>query len=87
MTALDALIADLRAAELPPPDERRAIREAAGVSLRDASEALGCSVMTFRRWEAGTVVPRRPRAQLYRRLLDELRQYLERQALAAEADR
>ena len=63
---------------LPPPTERRRIRERAGVSLRDLAAAVGVSHATIRNWEAGAT-PREHRAA-YARLLEEL----DRIALTAE---
>jgi DNA-binding transcriptional regulator YiaG len=58
---------------LPAPEERRAIREAAGCSLREIGDAIGVSFMAVRRWEQGSR-PRNPRhLAAYSRLLDELK--------------
>ena len=59
--------------ELPLPEERRRIREAAGASLRDVARELGVSHTAVRRWETTRAVPRESRIA-YVRLLDELRQ-------------
>jgi DNA-binding transcriptional regulator YiaG len=56
--------------QLPAPAERRRIREAAGVSLRDVAAAVGVSHTAVASWEAGAT-PREHRAA-YLRLLDEL---------------
>jgi transcriptional regulator with XRE-family HTH domain len=56
---------------LPPPEERRSIREQAGVSLRDVAEALGVSHTAVRSWECGRI-PREHRAS-YAQLLEELK--------------
>lgn len=59
--------------QLPPPAERRRIREAAGVSLRELAGAIGTSHMAVDRWEKGAA-PRNPaHLRAYSRLLDELR--------------
>ena len=55
---------------LPKADERRRIREAAGVSLRDMAAVLGVSHSLVRHWELGGT-PRAQRAA-YADLLDEL---------------
>ncbi len=70
----EALIAQLRARrKLPVATERRRIREAAGVSIRQLAAALGVSAMAPVRWEQGAF-PRDPvHAQAYSQLLDELR--------------
>ncbi len=66
------LAADVRAARLPHPAERRRIREAAGVSLREGAAVLHVSAMTFLRWERGDVEPRRTNAVAYAALLTAL---------------
>jgi DNA-binding transcriptional regulator YiaG len=66
------LLASLRShRKLPPPAERKRIRERAGVSLRSLAAAIGCSHVAITRWETGAK-PADP-AQLirYQRLLDE----------------
>jgi DNA-binding XRE family transcriptional regulator len=67
-----ALAEQVRASRLPPPRERRRIREAARVSLRRAGEELGVDPMTVLRWERGVVEPRLEHAIAYRELLDAL---------------
>lgn len=58
--------------QLPPGPERRRIREAAGVSLRQLAAAIGVSAMAIVRWEQGAT-PRDPaHLRAYGRLLDEL---------------
>ena len=59
--------------ELPPPEERRRIRQSAGASLRDIAREVGVSHTAVRRWETTRAVPREARIA-YARLLDELRQ-------------
>ena len=71
--AVDELIEEVRSRrQLPPARERRAIREAAGVSQRELARALGVSWTAVQRWESGA----RPRAHggEYARLLRELRE-------------
>jgi DNA-binding transcriptional regulator YiaG len=58
--------------KLPPADERRRIREAVGLSLRDVGAALGVSHTAVSDWEAGAMPRERQRAT-YALLLDELR--------------
>lgn len=70
---IDELVAAVRAAKLPPPPrERRRIRNVAGVSLRDAAQALGVTNLTVSRWERGIAEPKHEHATRYRRLLDAL---------------
>jgi DNA-binding transcriptional regulator YiaG len=47
----------LRAPRLPPPAECRAIRLAAGATLRDIAAALRVNAMTISRWERGVAEP------------------------------
>jgi predicted transcriptional regulator len=71
----DSLVGSIREARLPAPVVRRQIREAAGVSIREAAEQLHVAPMTFLRWERGEVEPRsRDHAIVYRRFLDALRE-------------
>jgi DNA-binding XRE family transcriptional regulator len=71
---VDALLADTRSRRrLPRADERRRVREAAGVSQRQLARALGVSWTAIQRWETGSR-PRRPEHVIeYRRALDGLR--------------
>lgn len=55
--AVATLASRLSAPRLPPPPERRAIRVAAGATLRDVATALKVSVMTISRWERGVAEP------------------------------
>jgi DNA-binding transcriptional regulator YiaG len=73
----EALLNRLRSQRrLPPATERRRIREAAGVSLRQLASAIppsGVSPMAVMRWEAGSI-PRDPaHVRAYGRLLNELK--------------
>jgi DNA-binding transcriptional regulator YiaG len=72
MDSAEALVADVRQARLPRPTERRRIREAAGVSLREIAVALDVAPLTVLRWEQGKVTPRREHAVAYRSLLEGL---------------
>jgi transcriptional regulator with XRE-family HTH domain len=55
---------------LPPPDERRRLRKAAGLLQEDVATALRVGRETVAGWETGRTVPRPPRLQAYQRLLD-----------------
>jgi DNA-binding transcriptional regulator YiaG len=70
----EALLEQVRVQRgLPPADERKRIRESAGVSIRQLAEALGVSPMAPIRWEQGAT-PRDPRVAIeYVQLLIELR--------------
>jgi DNA-binding transcriptional regulator YiaG len=72
---VQALVERVRARRhLPAPTERRAIRERAGVSLREAGAALGVSHAAVSRWERGSTP--RQHAAAYAQLLDELRRLI-----------
>lgn len=43
---------------LPPPNVRRALREAAGLSQEDIARAIGTSRQAVAHWEAGDRYPR-----------------------------
>lgn len=62
----------VRAAQLPPPDERARIRRASRATLRDFADVLGVTAMTVHRWELGEVEPRLDQAGAYARLLAEV---------------
>lgn len=69
--SVDELLERVRSRRtLPLPAERRRIREAAELSLRDVAEVLGVSHTAVASWEAGAT-PREHRAA-YARLLEEL---------------
>jgi DNA-binding transcriptional regulator YiaG len=72
----EALLERLRSRQqLPLGPERRRIREAAGVSLRQLAAAIGVSAMAIMRWEQGAT-PRDPaHLHAYGRLLQELRHF------------
>ncbi len=46
--------------ELPTPEERRRLREVAGLSVRAFANALGVSPSTVARWETGEREPSGP---------------------------
>jgi DNA-binding transcriptional regulator YiaG len=54
---------------LPAPSVRRAVREAAGVTLDVLAASLGVSRETARLWELGSVRPRPRDAARYREAL------------------
>jgi DNA-binding transcriptional regulator YiaG len=56
--------------QLPPPEERARLREAAGVTQARLAQALKSSTQTVKNWEAGRSEPRPPRLQAYLRLLE-----------------
>jgi DNA-binding transcriptional regulator YiaG len=58
---------------LPPPVERRAIREAARVSVSELASVLGVADITLARWERGEWSPRGDAVIRYAEALAELR--------------
>ncbi len=66
------LVDRLRANRLPPPAERRAIRDRAEASLEDIARELGVTRMTVCRWERGERKPWKKHRAAYVRLLRRL---------------
>lgn len=58
---------------LPEPNERRRIREAAGVPIAAVADALSVSRAAVSRWEAGQRLPAGELAEQYAAVLDRLR--------------
>lgn len=58
--------------DLPAPAERKRLREAAGLSQDQVSNALNVRRETVTGWEAGRTEPRPPKRAAYARLLDGL---------------
>ncbi|MFJ8539046.1 telomere-associated protein Tap [Streptomyces sp. NPDC093591] len=55
---------------LPPPVERKRLREAAGLTQEDVAIALQTKRETVNGWETGRTMPRPPRLAAYKHLLD-----------------
>ncbi|MBT2365472.1 helix-turn-helix domain-containing protein [Streptomyces sp. ISL-10] len=71
--AVDALLEQAAAQDtLPPPPERKRLREAAGVSQEQVARALKVRRETVTSWEAGRTEPRPPKRAAYARLLEGL---------------
>ncbi|MEU1707083.1 helix-turn-helix domain-containing protein [Streptomyces sp. NPDC005706] len=68
--AIDALVASR--APLPPPAERRRLRQAHGLTLDEVATALRVRRATVSGWEAGRTEPRPPERDAYARLLRQL---------------
>ncbi|WP_338316081.1 helix-turn-helix transcriptional regulator, partial [Streptomyces bohaiensis] len=68
--AVDALLAS-RAA-LPPPEERKRLRAAHGLTIDEVATALQVRRATVSGWESGKTEPRPPERDAYARLLDGL---------------
>ncbi|MFP8887844.1 telomere-associated protein Tap [Streptomyces mangrovi] len=66
--AVDALLE--QGPPLPPVEERRRLREAAGLTQQDVAAALRTKRETVNGWETGRTTPRPPRLAAYKRLLD-----------------
>ncbi|CAL9475850.1 hypothetical protein SUDANB105_02916 [Streptomyces sp. enrichment culture] len=60
------------ASPLPPPKERRRLREAASLSQAQLADRVGVSRHTVRAWESGRATPRGSRLEAYAQLLAEL---------------
>lgn len=67
---VDALIASR--APLPPPEERKRLRKAHGLTVDEVAAALDVRRATVSGWESGKTEPRPPERDAYARLLDKL---------------
>ncbi len=75
----------LRPPPLPPVDEWREIRRAAGVTIDAVAAAVGVHVMTVSRWERGLNYPWRCHWEIYGRVLLALKRIAEtRQATSSQ---
>ncbi|CAM5685888.1 hypothetical protein SAVIM338S_07481 [Streptomyces avidinii] len=71
--AVDALLEEAAAQDaLPHPDERKRLREAAGLSQDQIAQALSVRRETVTSWETGRTAPRPPKRAAYARLLNGL---------------
>ncbi|MFF4457175.1 telomere-associated protein Tap [Streptomyces goshikiensis] len=71
--AVDALLEEAAAQDpLPHPDERKRLREAAGLSQDQIAKALSVRRETVTSWETGRTAPRPPKRAAYARLLEGL---------------
>ncbi|MFD8901245.1 telomere-associated protein Tap, partial [Streptomyces ardesiacus] len=70
--AVDALVASR--SPLPPPAERRRLRQAHALTLDEVAAALGVRRATVGGWESGKSEPRPPEREAYARLLKQLAQ-------------
>ncbi|GGX18510.1 telomere-associated protein Tap [Streptomyces lomondensis] len=68
--AVDALVASR--SPLPPPAERKRLRQAHGLTLDEVATALRVRRATLSGWEAGKTEPRPPERDAYARLLEQL---------------
>ncbi|MFJ4873238.1 telomere-associated protein Tap [Streptomyces sp. NPDC088757] len=70
--AVDALLASR--AVLPPPEERKRLRQAHALTVDEVASALKVRRATVASWESGRTEPRPPERDAYARLLDGLAQ-------------
>ncbi|WP_399921149.1 telomere-associated protein Tap [Streptomyces kanamyceticus] len=70
--AVDALLEQVAQDELPPPAERKRLREAAGLSQAQVAQALDARREAVGNWESGRTEPRPPKRAAYARLLEGL---------------
>jgi DNA-binding transcriptional regulator YiaG len=70
--AVDALIASR--SPLPPPAERKRLRQAHGLTLDEVASALQVRRATVSGWEVGKTEPRPPERDAYARMLKQLAQ-------------
>ncbi|MEU1407986.1 helix-turn-helix transcriptional regulator [Streptomyces sp. NPDC005728] len=70
--AVDALVASR--SPLPPPAERRRLRQAHALTLDEVAAALDVRRATVGGWESGRTEPRPPEREAYARLLKQLAQ-------------
>ncbi|MEU2073878.1 helix-turn-helix transcriptional regulator [Streptomyces sp. NPDC013489] len=68
--AVDALLASR--AVLPPPEERKRLRQAHALTVDEVAAALKVRRATVTNWESGKTEPRPPERDAYARLLDGL---------------
>ncbi|MFF5938902.1 telomere-associated protein Tap [Streptomyces sp. NPDC012508] len=71
-SAIDALLEQVAQDDLPSPDERKRLREAAGLSQEQVAKALNSRRETIGNWETGATEPRPPKRAAYARLLEGL---------------
>ncbi|MEU1407692.1 helix-turn-helix transcriptional regulator, partial [Streptomyces sp. NPDC005728] len=82
--AVDALIASR--SPLPPPAERRRLRQAHGLTLDEVAAALQVRRATVSGWEAGKTEPRPPERDAYARMLKQLAQLYPANSLVPAED-
>ncbi|MCD9586272.1 helix-turn-helix domain-containing protein [Streptomyces sp. 8ZJF_21] len=68
-SAVDALLEQVAQDDLPPPAERKRLREAAGLSQAEIAKALDIRREAVGNWESGKTEPRQPKRAAYARLL------------------
>ncbi|MEU1520381.1 helix-turn-helix transcriptional regulator [Streptomyces sp. NPDC005811] len=71
-SAVDALLEQVAQDDLPPPAERKRLREAAGLTQTQIAKALETRREAVGNWETGKTEPRPPQRAAYARLLENL---------------
>lgn len=71
-SAVDTLLERVAQDDLPPPAERKRLREAAGLTQTQVAEALRTRREAIGNWESGKTEPRPPQRAAYARLLENL---------------
>ncbi|WP_093905171.1 helix-turn-helix domain-containing protein [Streptomyces sp. cf386] len=74
------------AAPLPPPDERRRLREAGSLTQAQVADRVGVTRETVRAWENGRTTPRGRRKEAYAQLLSSLAEETTAQKWAGEPE-
>ncbi|WP_443073314.1 telomere-associated protein Tap [Streptomyces sp. NBC_01451] len=69
LSAVDALLNQVDQNDLPPPAERKRLREAAELSQTQIAQALGTRREAVGNWETGKTEPRPPQRTAYAQLL------------------
>ncbi|MEW1893401.1 helix-turn-helix domain-containing protein [Streptomyces sp. NPDC085659] len=82
-SAVDALLEQIAQDPLPPPAERKRLREAAGLSQDQIAKALRSRRESVGNWESGRSEPRPPKRAAYARLLEGLAARYPEEAVAA----
>ncbi|MFE7659048.1 helix-turn-helix domain-containing protein, partial [Streptomyces bottropensis] len=81
---IDALVASRSV--LPPPAERKRLRQAHGLTLDEVAAALDVRRATVSGWESGKTEPRPPERDAYARLLDQLAELYPAPSASEETD-
>lgn len=63
---------------LPPPEVRRKLREAVGVTIRDASQEIGVSNVSYAYWERGSRTPKPDHLRAYHAQLSRWQEAVEK---------
>ncbi|WP_331736489.1 helix-turn-helix transcriptional regulator (plasmid) [Streptomyces canus] len=72
LSNVDALLEQVAKDDLPPPAERKRLREASGLSQTQVATALQTRRETVASWESGKNEPRPPQRAAYARFLEKL---------------